>query len=432
VTTDVKHMADSIRVAIVVRTLTCGGAETITLNLGRYLHARGYEVDIVTTSTPGEWFDRIAPAGLGARHIEGRFRSHPVAHAHRVGRALRDGRYDVVMISNSERFAQASMDMLGGDTIVIPWIHCESSDAYRHGLRGQRAWNVAVGCGPKVARVAQSRTRKHVLCIANGLEYPSDDRFAGRREFTEPVRLVFLGRLDDKSKGVLLLPDILDACLKRQVNCTLTVIGAGPDREALEASVVRSGLGEHIDMVGALERDAVDERLLDSHILLMPSRYEGLPCVPLEAQGCGCVPVASRLVGIMDTVVADGETGRIVEGEDIDAFADAVVAIAADAALWRRMSRAGREKVLREFSITSMGEGFVKLISDALAGAYTLARGRRAWTPVDLTAFTWREWIPRSIHQLALGDRLRRLFHLAPRSQTPDVDAPARENCHEA
>ncbi len=57
-----------------------------------------------------------------------------------------------------------------------------------------------------------------------------------------------------------------------------------------------------------------------------------------------------------------------------------------------------------------MGRRFDDLIQACLRGEYPLQRPRRAWLPVNPLAFIWREAIPREIHRLGIGNRIRTLL----------------------
>lgn len=407
-------MSGKERIAIVTRTIGCGGAEAVMVNLGKSLNSLGYEVEIATTGDPGDWFDHISEMGMKGKHIQGRYQYHHIVHSYRVGRKLVAGNYDVIILSNSERYAQAAINMLANNVIVIPWIHSDEQDAYAKALVNKDVWNVAVGVSPRVTHRAASLARNRpTVYISNGIEPPKKEMWRNRLKYDLPLRLVFVGRIEEWSKGVLFLPEIMKECKTRGLNVTLNIVGDGKDIASLKENTRALEVYDVVHFLGQLQREEVYDQLLESHILLMPSFFEGLPTAPLEAQACGCVPIASRLGGITDIVIDDGQTGFLVDIGDVKDFVDKIELIYNNPNKWSEMSKAGHEKVLREFSVENMGKKFMQLISDALDGHYPLARPRRKYFPVNPMAFTWREHIPRSIHRLGLGNFVRKLF--APR-----------------
>jgi len=403
-----------VKIAIVTGILSMGGAELIILNLGLSLRQLGYDVTIVTTSRPGDWFDQIEKNGLKALHIDGRFRVHPYRHAWRVGRRLREENFDVVILAkftNSERSSQAALNMLPDHVIAVPWIHSDTESTYRTALANQAAWNVAVGVGVRVAETAAQKSKgKHVLYIPNGLMPPPVELLKnGRPAEARPFRLCFVGRMEQVSKGIFNLPAILDLCGQKGLGIILDVVGDGPDREELVQRFEQAGVMDRVVFHGAVPHDEVFKFLCRAHVVLMPSYYEAMPCVPIEAQFCGCVPIVSKLPGITDTIIDDGQTGILVEVDDINGFVEAIGGLVNDPRHWQAMSEAGQRRAA-DFTLDAMGRRFDQLIQACLCGEYPLQRPRRAWLPINPLAFTWREAIPRGIHRLGIGKRIRTLL----------------------
>ena len=399
------------RIAIVTRAVHCGGAEAVTLALADDLVRRGHEVTIVTTADPGEWFGRIEETGARTRHIEGKHTRHPVAHAFHCARVVRDGHFNVVLLSNSERFVHAALPMLPPRVAVVPWIRSDDEDAYRKAGIHRRAWNVAVAVSPKVAETARSRLGRPVEYIPNGI-LPPDGMVAERLPRGPTHRLLFAGRLDNRSKGLWLLPEILRRVRASGIEATLSVVGDGPDRNELERRVVDAGQGQWVRFAGALPRSDVFAEYMQADILVAPSHFEGLPNAPIEAQWCGCVPVASRLPGVMDAAIRDSETGILVEPGNAGAFADAIAQLLREPARWLSLSREGRRWSRETFKASTMGSRFEELFAAISAGRFPPVR-RRCLVPVALSAFTWREYIPRSLHRLGIGRRLRTAIGIA-------------------
>ncbi|MEM7200481.1 MAG: glycosyltransferase [Planctomycetota bacterium] len=394
------------RIVLATRTMACGGAETAHLLLAEQLVRAGHEVTVMTTGTTGAWFDRIAEVGAAPLHVAGRDTRHPLRHALRCAAVIRAGGYDVALLSNSERFAHAAAATLPQRTAVIPWIHSDDDDAYRKALVARRAWNVAVAVSPRVAAEARRRSDRPVEWIPNGVSVPADVGGREHRGFEQPAEVLFAGRLDERSKGVLLLPRLFALLRERRIARRFHVVGDGPDRGALEEALARIGIAEAVQLHGAQPREALLRRLLASHVAVMPSRFEGLPTVPIEAQILGCVPVATRLEGVTDAAIRDGATGVLVDERTPEAFAAAVTDVCASPARWQQLSDAGRAWAPTAFAPAAMAARFATLFDAVDAGRYPAQRSP-LW-PVDLRAFTWREHVPRALRGHGVGRWLRR------------------------
>ena len=396
------------RIAFVTYAMHCGGMETVLLRLGRYLQQQGCPVEVLTTVEPGEWFGRWSELHIPAQHVSPPPENSllaPLRHGRRVISKLIEGNFDVVFLHHSVH-AQAAMARLPDNVIVIPVLHNDEESIYQVGCGNSDAWNVVVAVSPRVAATARQRVPgRPVIEISSGVELPTTSALKRRQSLGRRLELIFVGRIEHGQKGVLWLPDILKACREQGIDAGLTIIGHGPDEARLRQTLADYGVAKEVQHLKGLTPAQVYTRLLDAHILLMPSRYEGLPIALLESQACGCVPVASWLRGITDRVVIQGETGMLVEPASAPAFIDAIGTLYHDPALWTRMSDAGRARIEAHFSVQTMGENYLRLIDDAMNGGYPLPRKRRYQPVAALRSIPLREFLPPWLRRLGRTGR---------------------------
>jgi glycosyltransferase involved in cell wall biosynthesis len=401
-------MARQPRVALVTYAMHCGGMEALLLRLGSYLRQQGCDVEIITTLEPGEWFGRVTEFGMTASHISGWDGDGVLTslqHSRRVRSKLAGGGYDVVFLNHS-RHAQACIGGLPDHVVVIPILHNDYEDIYRVGCANSNAWNVAVAVSPKVAETARRRVPgRRVLLVLSGVDQPDESLAAQRHVLEQTIRLIFVGRLDQAQKGVLWLPEILRGCLDRGLDASLTIVGDGPDADRLQQSLAARALGDRSRLVREVPPGEVYRLLTQSHVMLMPSLFEGLPIALLESLACGCVPVVSRLPGITDVAVSHGETGILVDTGDTAGFADAVASLARSPEQWARMSRACQERARGSFSTEAMGMSYLRLIHDALSGQYPLPFSRRYQLPVNFSLFSWGDSLPDPLRRIVRRGR---------------------------
>jgi glycosyltransferase involved in cell wall biosynthesis len=388
-----KRMSRVPRLAFTIPRLTCGGVEVFLLRLCPHLRDRGFEVEVITTDEPGEWFER-ASERLPVTHIAGARRFPHWWHPLRVGRWLAEGDYDVVFM-NGDPFSQQSLAMLPDSVVAAPVVHSDRHTAYRLAFANSDAWNVLVAVGPRISKVASERfPRRRVVEIMHGVDLPETAAWARRRAMTgDELRVIFVGRLVQSIKNVLLLPEIIRQCRVEGTNATLTVVGDGPDRAALEARVCELGLVEYVDFVGEAPPEDVYPLLLDHHALLLPSFYEGLPLTLMEAQACGCVPIASALPGVTTPAVRHRRTGWLVRPGHTESFVAFLHRLCRRPATWTDMSEAAHAYVAAKHSVERMVDGYVRLTEEARAGEYPLPRSRRRRLPADPSLY-WREFVP--------------------------------------
>jgi glycosyltransferase involved in cell wall biosynthesis len=159
----------------------------------------------------------------------------------------------------------------------------------------------------------------------------------------EPGYFLFVGRLRIR-KGV----EVLLEAMRGLREARLVVAGDGEHREALERRAAELNLGSAVRFLGRCDAGRVRGLLRGARALVVPSIYEGMPLVVLEAMEAGLPVIASRVSGIPE-VVADGQTGWLVPPEDPERLADALAAALADPEEAQRRGAAGRRRVDDEF-----------------------------------------------------------------------------------
>jgi glycosyltransferase involved in cell wall biosynthesis len=156
------------------------------------------------------------------------------------------------------------------------------------------------------------------------------------------LRLVFVGNIEHR-KG---LDTLVDGLAAADAEAELTVVGRAVDEryaQSVRESVSEAGLDERVRFTGRLPDDELAAVLESSHVLAVPSRYEGFGIVYLEGMSFGLAVLASRAGGASD-VVTDGETGALVDPDDSTAVAAAIETLAGDRDRLAAMGRAARRR----------------------------------------------------------------------------------------
>lgn len=162
-----------------------------------------------------------------------------------------------------------------------------------------------------------------------------------------PGYLLFVGRLRIR-KGVEVLLAALEALSHRHPPVRLLVAGDGEHRRALEALTTALGLAPSVRFLGRCSPEEVRRLLGSAQTLVVPSLYEGMPLVILEAMAAGVPVIASAVSGIPEVVV-DGVTGWLVPPEDPEVLAQALAQALDDPDEARRRGQAGRRRVVERY-----------------------------------------------------------------------------------
>jgi glycosyltransferase involved in cell wall biosynthesis len=134
------------------------------------------------------------------------------------------------------------------------------------------------------------------------------------------LRFACVGRLHPPSKGQDILFEALTGPLWKHRQWRLYLYGEGPVRQGLERLAQQLGLSDCVVFAGFT---SVGEIWAANHVLVMPSRYEGLPLAMVEAMLCGRPVVATNVAGHVE-IIEDGVTGFLADAPTADAVAAAL------------------------------------------------------------------------------------------------------------
>jgi glycosyltransferase involved in cell wall biosynthesis len=348
-----------------------GGATSLVLDLiERQLQVRNAEVSLLTQ--PDSYaLDCARRLGAGAAGLD--FFRHPLdPRLHRdVGRALRNLPSDVLHVHGSragfcvaarrERPAPCVYTVHGYHFLHRPpWQRRLGTLAER--ATGRRADAVAFVCEHDrqlAARWGLVPRRKTARVIWNGIPLA---RVPAAHD-APPRSVGFCARLT-RQKDPLLALEV--AALLAPKGFRFTFIGGGE----LEAEIRRRRDALHLQdcvhLLGAVSRERALDALGRVQIVLLTSRWEGLPITLIEAMQMGIPVVAARVSGIPE-LVEHGRSGLLVDGRGAADFSAAVERLAAEDDLRRRLVQAARERV-QQFDLATTEARYWELYAE-LAGA---------------------------------------------------------------
>ena len=180
----------------------------------------------------------------------------------------------------------------------------------------------------------------------------------------EGAPLLCLGRLVSQ-KGFDMAIEAFALVAPRFPAARLQIAGTGPDRDDLTAQARRLGVGDRVDLLGRVEPDEVPTLLARSAALVMPSRYEGLPLVALEAAWAARPVVAMAGPGLGEAVV-DGETGLLVPPGDVDGLARSMVEVLSSATHATNLGLAARARMAQHWSIEAAVDAYEDIYRSVL------------------------------------------------------------------
>ena len=192
------------------------------------------------------------------------------------------------------------------------------------------------------------------------------DELCVRLKFRSPV-VGTVARLH-RQKGVVYFIRAAEIVVRTNPSATFVVVGGGPLEKKIQDEVARRGLGGRVILAG--ERADAFDLMTVFDVFVLPSLWEGLPLVLIEAAGLGKPIVATDIDGSRE-IIRDGDTGLLVPPADPEALAGAILRLAGDADLRRRLAEKARTEIPPAFSLKGMVARTERLYLD-LAGAKRL------------------------------------------------------------
>jgi starch synthase len=256
----------------------------------------------------------------------------------------------VMTMHSLEALRPWKAEQLGGGYQVSTW--CERVSA------ASAAAVVAVSEGMRadILSAYPEISAERVRVIRNGIdtdEYrPDPDTDVLERYGVDPARpyVIFVGRIT-RQKGV---PVLLRAASGLIPEAQLVLLAGAADTPEQLAEVTELVAGLHATRSGVfwipemLPKPEVIQLLTHATVFAIPSVYEPLGIVNLEAMACGTAVVGSRTGGIPE-VVAEGETGLLVPPGEPGPLAGALNVLLRDPGRARAMGEAGRKRAVAEF-----------------------------------------------------------------------------------
>jgi alpha-maltose-1-phosphate synthase len=275
----------------------------------------------------------------------------------------------VMTMHSLEALRPWKAEQLGGGYRLSTWCERVSADS--------AAAVVAVSDGMRadIMTAYPEISAERIRVIRNGIdttEYHPDPATDVLERYDIDLRrpyVIFVGRIT-RQKGV---PVLLRAASGLDPRAQLVLCAGQADTAELEAEVTGLVEGLRASRSGVvwipemLPKREVIQLLTHATVFAIPSIYEPLGIVNLEAMACGTAVVGSRTGGIPE-VVADGETGLLVPPGEPEPLAEALNALIRDPDRATAMGQAGRKRAVAEFGWAAIAAQTAALYAELVTG----------------------------------------------------------------
>jgi sugar transferase (PEP-CTERM/EpsH1 system associated) len=360
-----------IAVVHLVSGLNVGGLEMVVLNLVRHCDRDRFKPHVICLQETGLLAPLFADLNVTVESLD--CPTLPKAQTlYRLVRRLRKLRPHILHTHNiNPHIFGAIGARISGVPVVVHTKHGRNYPdrpvAVFKNWFGSCFTDRIVAVSEDAARVVREIERvpgRKVMVIRNGIDL-ENFRFVPRNVKVKGKHAVHVARLcisKDQSTLLRAARQVLDV----EPDFRLTLVGDGPDREALLALKESLGLGEAVSFLG--ERRNVHEYLSKADLFVLSSIEEGIPLTILEAMATG-LPVIATEVGGNPEVVIPNDTGFLVPPRAPKLLADAILDLVRNPNRAQCMGSAGRKRVEQGFDIRKVVADYEALYMRTCNGA---------------------------------------------------------------
>ena len=177
--------------------------------------------------------------------------------------------------------------------------------------------------------------------------------------------ILFVGRLVPQ-KNPLMLLRAFKGIMEKAPEARLIIVGNGPLKRPLQRFTDVHKMGSKVSILpGTLD---ITGHLRSAWLLALTSHYEGSPNIILEAMASGLPVVATRVSGIPE-LVRNRESGRLVEPDDHNGLAAAIISLIYDPARRDAMGQRARKRAVAAHSLKKAAQTTEQVLLDAVAGS---------------------------------------------------------------
>lgn len=366
-----KNLLSKIHIVHIIPTLNFGGAERFVIDLVNNLDKDKFIVSIIVLKNEMPLREQLkSDVKVYLVEKKGKLSLNLIG---KIEKKLKELKADIV---HTHLFGGDVWGRIAAKKLTLPIVTTEHNINFQEGFLKQQIKKYL--CNYSDIYTAPSKAvsdylknvyqvKKNIKVIRHGIDLSKF--FVDKKvNLKKPYKLLMLGRLTKQKGQQIVIKALINL---REYDWRLEIVGSGEEEKNLKDLVNKNNLTEKIIFYPATKN--VLEVLQRNDILLMPSLWEGLGIVAMEAMGTGLLVVASRVDGLKE-LIEDNKTGYLVEVGEIKSWTEKIKEIFEQPAEMQKIIMAGKNYAQKNFSLLEMVKSYEKVYNELLISKFPSMR----------------------------------------------------------
>ncbi len=360
-----------LKVMQITHDLGIGGLQQVVVNICRTINKGLFDISVLCLRDLGSYVPEVESLGIKVTLIPQKKGTDYLGFL-KVADILRKERVEIVHTHNTQPFVDGTLgSLLAGVKTIVHTDHARDFPDKKRYMFAE--WFVShfaykvIGVSDHTSKNLMHYEKispRKIMTISNGIDGSrfkvSVDKQRKKREIgiMNNGLVIGLGVRLTVQKGIIHLLDAMKRVVKCFPDCSLVIAGDGPLEGELKQKAITLGIDKNVRFIG--RRLDVPELLSLFDLYVLPSLWEGLPMVLLEAMAAGC-PIVCTDVGGVSTAITQDVNGLLVRPADPEALSSAIISLLSDEKKRKQFGLNGLKKFHDFFSADIMTRKYEQL-----------------------------------------------------------------------
>ena len=357
--------------------LAIGGLQQVVVNLCKFINKEKFDVSVLCLRALGPFADEVRQMGIKVHFLPQPQNGTDYFSFLKVAKILRREKIDVIHTHNTQPFVDGTLGaLLSGRKITI--VHTDHARDFPDKRRYMFAEWLMSHFAYKVVGVSDHTCQnlikyekispRKVMTILNGIDGSKFDIQIDKEKKKKELGLIGfdpiigLGVRLTEQKGITYLLQAMPEVIKHFPDIALVIAGEGPLENGLKKEARSLGISKNVFFVGP--RLDMPELLKLFDLYVLPSLWEGLPMVLLEAMAAGC-PIIATDVGGIPSVIHEGVNGSIILPTDVITLRAKIIELLQNYRIRSEYSKNNQRKFIEGFTAEIMARQYEHLYEKA-------------------------------------------------------------------